>query len=265
MRRGFALVAVLWVISVAGALIIALAGSARTEALAARNRVLLARGRWAAEACAAIAEAAFAGTGSLEAGQEQLGRSVTCAWSTKDPAALLNVARAGPSVVRQFLEANGVLADTAARLIDTLMALRDAEVLTDAAQLSELPGFPKRLLRFVTVQGAGLVNPALAPPEVLAALPGFTPEAVARTVARRAGGWPVHSLGELAALLSPPARASLERSYADVARTTTFGQEELVLRSEGWVKAYGELPRTVLEMGVRPAGRQLVILWRRLR
>src|SRR5213594_3871461 len=56
-RRGFALIAVLWVITALAALLGVALATTRLGTLTTRNRVLLARDRWAAEACLAIAAA----------------------------------------------------------------------------------------------------------------------------------------------------------------------------------------------------------------
>src|SRR4051794_9967673 len=78
-RGGFALLAVLWVITalsaLAGAgLIVARLGGATT-----RNRVLLARAEWAREACGEILLARFAADASVrEVPQVVLGRGTWC-------------------------------------------------------------------------------------------------------------------------------------------------------------------------------------------
>ncbi|MDB4949022.1 MAG: hypothetical protein JWM27_1671, partial [Gemmatimonadetes bacterium] len=51
-RRGFALLAVLWILVGAAALGLAVALSGRSAVAAAQNRVDLARARWAAAGCA---------------------------------------------------------------------------------------------------------------------------------------------------------------------------------------------------------------------
>ena len=54
-RRAFALLAVLWVVVLLTTLIAGGVSAARLDGLAALNRVTLERGRWAAEACLALA------------------------------------------------------------------------------------------------------------------------------------------------------------------------------------------------------------------
>jgi hypothetical protein len=56
-RRGFALVAVLWVVVALAGLALTATSRARVAGAAAEARVVFVRGRWAAEACLAVAHA----------------------------------------------------------------------------------------------------------------------------------------------------------------------------------------------------------------
>jgi len=264
-RRGFVLIAVLWAISVGGLVVALSAGDARVEESASRNRVLVARARWAAEACAAIARGRFASGGFSEDGLEALGRTTTCTWHLEDLAARLNVGRAERAMLERFLAANGVVANAAVSIADTILALKRDSSLTDTEVLRGLKSFPERLLPFLTTDGPGLVNPGIAPPEVLVALPGLTPEAVALAHRWSGGGRPLSSLSELMAGLSPGSRAVLAANYADLARLTAFGRDELVLHCKGWVAEYGDAPRVSVDLGVRPVDGSLLVLWRRVR
>src|SRR5262245_66125679 len=91
-RRGFALLAVLWVLTaltaVTGAgLLIARIGSETT-----RYRVLLARAEWAREACGDILQARFAANPAIRAVDTvDLGRNTWCLASISDPSAKLNI------------------------------------------------------------------------------------------------------------------------------------------------------------------------------
>jgi type II secretory pathway component PulK len=264
-RRGFVLVAVLWLIASASGVALLALGAVRTEEMVTRNRWLLARSRWAAEACLAIALGSFEAERGFASGREPLGRGTVCEWRYENPAAALNVAVAERATLERFLTRSGVAADVASRAVDSLVGLRAAGPLGDVQQLDDVPGFPERLRPFVTVLGSGLVDPRAAPREVLAALPGITEEAIALVMRRRDMSSPFRSLVELAAALSPPARAELLASYADLARQTSFETRETVLVSTGWVATYGERPRVVLEAGVQMARAGLAVQWRRLR
>lgn len=58
-RRGFALIAVLWVVVTLAGLTLVAASRAEVGAVSAASRVGFVRGRWAAEACLAEAQAAL--------------------------------------------------------------------------------------------------------------------------------------------------------------------------------------------------------------
>src|SRR6266550_505367 len=90
-RRGFALLAVLWVLTA----LVVLAGAgfavARTGSLTTRNRVLLARAGWAREACVEILLARYAQDAAIRRlDPVDLGRGSWCAAALEDPAARLN-------------------------------------------------------------------------------------------------------------------------------------------------------------------------------
>lgn len=88
----------------------------------------------------------------------------------------------------------------------------------------------------VTVSGAGRVNLNTAPPPVLRALPGFTDEAVRAVVARRESGRFLGNLLELEPLLSAPAWAGIQRSYAQLVQRAGFDPGSIEIVSTGWVK-----------------------------
>src|SRR2546423_7608128 len=91
-RRGFALLAVLWVLT--GVVVLAGAGFAvaRTGSLTTRNRVLLARADWAREACVEILLSRYAQDAAVRRlDPVNLGRGSWCAAALEDPAAKLNV------------------------------------------------------------------------------------------------------------------------------------------------------------------------------
>ena len=76
-RRGFALIAVLWVVVGAGALAAAALTTARLGSSVSRNRILLLRARWAREACAEILLARYARDGvAVSAGHRRISAAV---------------------------------------------------------------------------------------------------------------------------------------------------------------------------------------------
>jgi type II secretory pathway component PulK len=230
-RRGFALLAVLWVVTALASLIGLGVGLLRLGQDVSFNRLALTRERWAAEACVAIAQARwdtdrFADTATID-----LGRALTCTWRVEDPGGQVNVNTADPDVLKRF--AANVGADPA--VADTLVARRSSQVFQDTAELSTVPGMTPALLATLTVDGSGAISANAAPAPVLLALPGVTEEAAAALAAHRAFGRPLTSLDALAATLSPPAHQTLLARYADLARTLTFAPALLRMTAVGFL------------------------------
>ena len=93
----------------------------------------------------------------------------------------------------------------------------------------------------------GRVAVGHAPLAVLATLPGFGEEALARVAERRARGAPDASLTALAAELSPGAREQLGARYADLVRIATTEPDAWILTARGAAGA----PVVVAEIEVR--------------
>ncbi len=264
-RRGFALVAVLWTVTLlAGAVGVGLAG-VRAAQRAAHNRIALARGRWAAEACLAIAAARWGAESFRDTATVDLGRSVTCRWRADDPTARVNVNTADSGTLVRLFQNVGLPTDSAGHLATQILGLRRTGSITDTEQLAMLGGFDSRVVPFVTADGAGVVNASAASREVLAALPGITAEAVHRIETGRTAGRPVESLDHLASLLSPAGREALLAGYADLARLLVFRRTQLVLIADGWVASYGARPRASIELLVAALPERLAVLRRRMR
>src|SRR2546425_690999 len=212
-RRGFALLAVLWALaalSVLGGVALAVA---RTGSQTTRNRILLARAEWAREACVDILLARYAQNPRVrDLDSIDLGRGTWCRATLEDPAAKLNLNLA----VREQLAA--VLTVVSRRpvgavdsLADALLDYRDPDTisrpfgaetpanrngsLADVAELRYVRGFDDSLVGylglFLTTRGTGVINVNAAPPEVLAALPGMTQEAILVVLGCRASGQPI--------------------------------------------------------------------------
>lgn len=243
-RDGFALLTVLWLITalsaVVGLSLTAVSLGQRTTI----NRITLARGRWAAEACLAIAEKRWSEGRPAEA-MVDLGRGTRCAWRVSDPGARINVNTASGEMLR------AVAGDDFATVV---LRRRANHPFVHVEQLAHIPGFA-RVAELVTVEGTGTINITAAAPAVLRALPGITPEAVARIEGRR-------SLDELAAALSHHARAALLDHYADLARLATFAPQQLIVTAEGWID--GESPRATIEILAVPLQDRLAVIRRRM-
>ena len=102
-RRGFALLAVLWVITALTALTGAGLLVARIGSTTTRNRVLLARAEWAREACGEILLARFAADASVRALEPvDLGRGTWCRASIDDPSGKVNLNTADRDVLARL-------------------------------------------------------------------------------------------------------------------------------------------------------------------
>src|SRR6266516_4724571 len=108
-RRGFALLAVLWVITALTALTGAGLLVARIGSTTTRNRVLLARAEWAREACGEILLARFASDASVRALEPiDMGRGTWCRASIDDPCGKVNLNTADRDVLARLFAQVGV-------------------------------------------------------------------------------------------------------------------------------------------------------------
>src|SRR5881628_3213482 len=132
-QRGFALLAVLWVITALTALTGAGLVVARLGADTTRNRVLLARAEWAREACGEILQARFATDPSIRTIEPiDLGRGTWCRAALDDPAAKLNLNTADREALVRLFAAAGVdstIADSVvgARRVGAIYDIRQFE------------------------------------------------------------------------------------------------------------------------------------------
>src|SRR2546422_295997 len=209
-RNGFALLAVLWVLtalSVLGGVAVAVA---RTGSETTRNRVLLTRAAWAREACVEILLARYAKDPSLRALDSiDLGRGTWCGARLEDAAAKLNVNLADRAALVAVVAAvSGRARAGVDSSVDALLDWRDADTiprpfgietpanrngpLADIAELRYVRGFDDSLVArldgVLTTRGAGAINLNAARAVVIATLPGMSDEAVARLVRRRLAG-----------------------------------------------------------------------------
>jgi len=254
-RQGFALLAVLWVLTA----LTAIAGTgmlvARLGYETTRNRVLLARAEWAREACGEILLARFAANSSVRTVDPiDLGRGTWCRASLEDAAAKLNANTADGDALRQLFSSVGVQPE----LADSVIARRRQGTIYD---LRQVPGIDSalaaRLGSYVMVRGTGVIDVNAAPREVLRTLPGLTEEAVFLLVSRRSLR-SVHSADELAGLLSRSSRTVLLSSYAEFARAAVFDAPQLIATIEGGVRGTPLVARATLTVVPVP-GRLAVI------
>lgn len=248
-RRGFALLAVLWVIAGLSALALGIALAGRQAVAAARNRQDLAHAEWRAKECAEQARAVIADT-LARGGWAVLDRVVHAATSTRSDCAVtmraagarLDVNSATPEVIGTLLGQLDVPAPRRDSMVDALLDWRDVDdvvrplgaesawyaargrplprngPLADIRELHFVRGFESfaALDTLLDVDDAR-VPLGQAPAAVLAALPGIGGEAAARIMQLRARGDPIADVSALAAQLSPGARDELLARYADLA------------------------------------------------
>ena len=121
--RGFALIAVLWTVTVLAGIIGLAVGAARLGQRTSLNRIVLARGRWAAEACLAVAQARWGQHRLTDTATVDLGGATRCAWELLDPTARVNVNTADRAVLVALL----CPSRTAPCPVDTILVRRRAQ------------------------------------------------------------------------------------------------------------------------------------------
>jgi DNA uptake protein ComE-like DNA-binding protein len=255
-RRGFALLAVLWVLAALTALAGASLAVARTGGQTTRNRILLARAEWAREACVEILRARYARNEAVRRlDTVSLGRGTWCRATVDDPATKLNLNLAEPDQIRLLVAA----VSRRPSLADSLLAIRRRGPIADLAQV---PGIDSALLArlapFLTTRGTGVIDVNAASREVLTVVPGMTEEAIGRVLGRRGLGSPLQGTDELAGPLSRSARAALYAQYPEFLRTATFAPTQLVATVEGGVRGTPLVARVTLTLVPLP-GRLAVI------
>lgn len=242
-RRGFALLAVLWVVTALTALTGAGMLAARLGSETTRNRILLTRAEWAREACVEILLARFAVDPTIrELGTIDLGRGTWCRASLEDPTARLNLNTADRESLTRLFHALGVQP----ALPESVIVRRSQGTLYN---LRQVPGIDSavatRLGPFVTVRGTGTVNVNAAPAEVLRTLPGISDEGVFLLMGRRVSR-PLQSADELAGLLSRSSRTAFLSNYAEFVRAAGFDPPQLVATVEGGVRGTAIVARATL-------------------
>jgi len=242
-RHGFALLAVLWVLTALTALTGAGLLVARLGSETTRNRILLARAEWAREACGEILSARFAVDPSVRALDPiDLGRGTWCRASLDDPAGRLNLNTADRAALVQLFTAVGV----PPVLAESVVVQRTRGTLYDVTQVPGLDStVAARLNAFVTVRGTGVINVNAAPPEVVRTLPGMTEEGVFLLTSRRTLR-PIRSADELAGLLSRSSRTVFLGNYAEFVRAAVFDPPQLVATIEGGVRGTPIVARATL-------------------
>jgi type II secretory pathway component PulK len=291
-RRGFALLAVLWVTVSITALGLAVSLAAGSMVRAVSNRTEVARATWNAEGCAEQARAAISEvtSSSAEAGWANLDRNVlalvhqtpTCEIELTAAGARPNVNTADEQMLGSILTSLAITTARRDSLVAALLDWRDAddEVRTlgaerlwytahrrmtprngpfsDIAELRRVRGF-EAIDGLDTLLGTevGRVPLNKAPLSSLAALPGFGDEALSRMREMRLRSEPVSDLLAFAGQLSPEAQQGLLSHYSELVRVTTLEPDAWILRARA---SSGAPPVTVvLELRLVRSGDRVAI------
>lgn len=200
--------------------------------------------------------------------------------------AALDVNAAADDALHRALSAHGVTAARADSLVDALADWRDADdsprgrgaergwytangrraprngPLVDSRELALVRGFDAVPgIGDILSAEPGRVPLSHAPPAVLAALPGFTPEAVARVADMRMRGQAVTDLSNFPGALSPGARDLLLRRFTEFVGAAAVEPEAWIVRARVGV---GTPPAvSVLEVRLVRAGERAAIVRRK--
>jgi type II secretory pathway component PulK len=266
-RRGFVLLAVLWVIVALATLGLAIGLTGRDTVAAAQNRVSLARNHWQAEGCVnilrSVASDALADRREGEIAWRSLDDFLThsplvtgagCELSLRAAGITLDVNAADAEELRRLFLAMRLSPESADSLVDAILDWRDADdeprpygaerswyeserafaprngALADVREIARVRGM-SRLSGLDSLLGVenSRIDLGRAPRAVLAALPGFSDELVAQILEQRARDALPPDLLTLASSLSPSARDSLAARYAEVVPLVTMSPDAWIV------------------------------------
>lgn len=300
-RRGFALLAVLWVVTIASVAAMTAQIMAREAVTAASNRVQLARAAWNAEDCLERSRAVV--NEALE--RYEAGESAVDPWLALDTVVALSRTLEQQSCVVTFVP-SGLAVDlnrasreqlvalfVAARrsesvadsMADALLDWRDAD---DVARPFGAEGAWYRtrghrirngplahVRELASIRGlaeiggldsqvgvdVGRVSLRHAPAAVLASLPGFSSDVVEQVIEARQHSVAALELNAITAAVSGTARDSLLTHFPQLVQMTSSIPEFWTIRSH----AYGEDNRVeaLVEMRIMRSGRRAAIVRRR--
>lgn len=224
-RRGYALLSVLWLCVGIVGLASAISVTTRDALATSRNRIAITEATWSARACMAFALAAVERALHSQGGSREpaavawhrvegtlattaLPQDLHCRLSASAIGSRLDLNAADSATVVRLLRSNGVRAALADSTTNALLLGRPYSSLSEVRAVGGLSGIAN--LDTLVAIGTGAVALNHAHQEVLAALPGFTPEAVERVGEARARGRPIQDFIELSRALSPPARETFD-------------------------------------------------------
>jgi general secretion pathway protein K len=293
-RRGFALLAVLWLVTALSALALAATLVAREAVAAARNRIELPRAAWLAEGCAARLRAQLDGLLTEGVPWEALASRTAvprmevagCVTRLVPAGAALDVNNASKEQLVSVLRAAGVGTSRADSLAAAFLDWRDPDDVprqfgaeapwyllhrrppprngpfADRAELllvrgAATLGFADSL--FGVEAGRTPIN--LAPLSVVASLPGIGPEIVSRLRESRDMGRMVRELARLGDGVSRAARDSLLARFGELVEKATVEPDAWILTATA---ASGLPPVTsTVELRLGRAGNRAAVVRRR--
>ncbi len=294
-ERGFALLAVLWTLIGVATLALTVQLAARASVGAARNRADAARAAWLAEGCAERGRAAIAA--ALRASRDDasawdrvpgaLSRSPLaegCDVAARAAGAALDINHADAETLRRLMLHLGARPAEADSLADALLDWRDAdgEPRPYGAEAPQYAGrrpprngplaHPDELLRvrgfgrfagLDTLLGTepGRIPLGHAPSAVIASLPGFTPEALARIRDARGRGEAAGDLTAIAAVLSASAREEMRAHLTELNAMTSPQPEAWILTARA--RKGAPALTAVVELRLVRAGERAAVVRRR--
>lgn len=294
-RRGFVLLAVLWVIVGLASVGIAVALTARDAVGAARNRVDLARARWVSEGCVAVMRAAvddaLADHTRAEATWRTLDEVVSsssladsrCTFSIRPAGTALDVNTADAEQLRRLFLAMHIGSATTDSLVDAIQDWRDPDdeprpsgaerswylaqhripprngPFADLREMARVRGL-EHMPGLDSILGVdpGRVALRRASRPVLAALPGFSDELVTHIIEARERDNRPFDLLTLAGSLSPTARDSLAARYAEVVPLVEMDPDAWILIASAHLS--GSLVTSTVEVRLSRADQHAGVL-----
>ncbi|HEV8446138.1 MAG TPA: hypothetical protein VGQ44_04940 [Gemmatimonadaceae bacterium] len=257
-RRGFTMITMLWVMSVAAVVTAGGALVGRLAVHASRNRTELERAYWTANGCASRAratiDALLGDDRDAAAVWQTLDRRLPRVLTLEHPCSLqleaagtrLDANTASDEMISRLLAGLGAPETRSREMVDALADWRDSDEvarragaerswylaqqrepprngpLADVRELARIRGF-ERLADFDTVLGTdgGRVSLATAPVTVLMSVPGVTRETAEAIARLREQGEPIGDLLGVVGLVSRSSADSLLARYADAAHVST--------------------------------------------
>jgi general secretion pathway protein K len=291
MRRGFALVAVLWLITSLTVISLASFLAAREMITSARNRITLTRTAWLAEGCAERVRADI--DRALGAGMAwgSVGRHVRlahldrlgCTGQLAPAGQALDVNRAGAERLMRLFTTAGISAASADSLAQAILDWRDADdvprpfgaearwyrdqgripprngSIADRAELQLVRGFLESGIDTSLLDAeAGRTPVNLAPLAVVGSLPGISFEVIEALRDRRHRDEPIVDLAQLSEGVSAMARDTLFGRFAELVEQATIEPETWILHVRA---SDGTSPLSAtIELRLAPAAYRAVII-----